>query len=288
MTIDFTKLQSAGNDFILIEAAEMDMDWPELARTMCHRRFGIGGDGILLLLPSQQADFGMRIFNSDGSESEACGNGLRCLLHYVFTKGLTKKGTVTVSTAAGVRKARLFIEGKKLARIESGMGVPQLKAEAVPVAVEQGRGNIDLETGFVSAYPLAVQGQKLALNFVSMGNPHAVHFTDKPVADFPLADIGPLVENDKLFPRRINFEVARVVSDSLIEVAVWERGTGETLACGSGACAVAVAAQLLGFTGSEVNIKLPGGTLGVRWDGQGEVCLSGRAELVFSGSWPHN
>jgi len=289
MTIKFTKLHSAGNDFVLIETAGIDIDWPRLARAMCHRRFGIGGDGVLLLLPSQQADFGMRIYNADGSEAEACGNGLRCLVHYVFTKGLVKgANTVTVSTAAGIRKAKLFSEGKKLERIESGMGAPQLRAEAIPVATEQGRGDIDLETGFISNYPLTAKGRRLALSFVSMGNPHAVHFTKKPVAAFPLERIGPLVENDRLFPRRVNFEVANVISENLIGVRVWERGVGETLACGSGACAVAVAARLLGYVGDAVDIKLPGGTLRARWDGQGEVYLSGKAERVFTGSWPKN
>jgi len=289
MAIKFTKLHSAGNDFVLVEAAGLNMDWSELARAMCHRRFGVGGDGLLLLLPSQQADFTMRIFNADGSEAEACGNGLRCLVHYIFTRGLAKDtNMVTVATAAGMRKARLFTEGRELVRIESSMGAPQLKAEAIPVAAEQGRGEIDLEMGFISSYPLVVKGRKLALSFVSMGNPHAVHFTRKQVASFPLERIGPLVEEDKLFPKRVNFEVANVINDKLIEVRVWERGVGETLACGSGGCAVAVAARLLGYVGDEVDIKLPGGTLRVRWDGQGEVYLSGRAEVVFTGDWPHN
>ena len=284
----FTKLQSAGNDFALVEAASLNLDWPKVATAICHRHFGVGADGLLLLLPSDTADFAMRIFNPDGSEAEACGNGLRCLVKYVASRGLLDSDveTISVATAAGVRKARLYREGDELVRIETGMGAPGLEAAEIPVAVESGGGVKDDETGFISDYPLTVAGRKLTLGFVSMGNPHAVYFQSQPLADFPLSGIGPSVEGHKLFPRRVNFEVARILSRKRIEVRVWERGVGETLACGSGACAVAVAARLLGYVDNEVDIILPGGILSVVWHGSGEVLLSGRAEIVFSGEWP--
>lgn len=286
--MDFTKLQSTGNDFVLVEAAGLNMDWPKVAAAICHRHYGVGGDGLLLLLPSDTADFTMRTFNGDGSEAEACGNGLRCLVQYIFSCGLldSEAETVSVATAAGVRQARLHKQGDELVGIESGMGVPKFKAGEIPVAVVTGRGKKAKETGFLSDYPLVINGQRLSLSFVSMGNPHTIYFRQKPVAGFPLSLIGPTVENHKLFPNRVNFEVANVVSRKLIEVRVWERGVGETLACGSGACAVAVAARMLGYVDDKVDIKLPGGTLGVEWPGSGEVRLSGRAEVVFTGEWP--
>jgi diaminopimelate epimerase len=288
--MDFTKLQSAGNDFVLIKTPRKDKDWARLAQDMCHRHFGIGGDGLLLLLPSIEADFAMRIFNADGSEAEACGNGLRCLIYYVFAHKLIKSDaeTVTVATAAGIRKAKLYKRNGQLVNIESSMGSPQFKAGVIPVVIKEGRGEIDVNTEFISNYPVNIGDRKLKLSFLSMGNPHAVQFTKESVASYPLTQIGPLLESDKLFPKRVNFEVANIISRKLIEVRVWERGVGESLACGSGASAVAVAANMLGYIGDTVDIKLSGGTLGVRWGGQDEVYLRGRAEVVYTGIWPHN
>ena len=283
----FTKLQSAGNDFVLVEVVGRELDWPKLAKSICHRHFGVGADGLLLLVSSEVADFGMRIFNSDGSEAEACGNGLRCLVRHIIGRGLLPAGAeeVSVETVAGVRKVRLHRESGEVIKIEVGMGTPGFAAEEVPVSVESGKGNIANETGFISSYPVNVDGRKLTLCFVSMGNPHAVYLTKEPVSGFPLSLLGPSIESSKLFPNRVNFEVARVLSRQKIEVRVWERGVGETLACGSGACAVAVCAQLLGHADNEVDIILPGGTLEVKWAGLGEVLLSGQAEAVFSGEW---
>ncbi len=282
--MNFTKLQSAGNDFVLVAADNRQRDWGEVARAICRRHFGIGADGLLLLLPSEAADFGMKVFNADGSEAEACGNGLRCLIKYAIATGLTQAQEITVATAAGIRKAQLKKKGRETL-IQHGMGQPEFAAARIPVEIEFGKqqpGGSKLITG----YPLAVTGKELSLSFVAMGNPHAVHFIKQPVAGFPLSQLGPVVEEDKLFPNRVNFEVARVLDRTRIEVRVWERGVGETLACGSGACAVAVAARLLGYVDSVVNIILPGGTLEVEWDGAGEVLLSGPVEIVFSGEWP--
>ncbi len=283
----FTKLQSVGNDFVLIEADKLEKDWGRVSQTVCQRHFGVGADGLLLMLPSGVADLGMRIFNADGSEAEACGNGIRCLVKYAVTKGLVNAGVrqIRVETIAGIRKARLATESGRGVKVQVGMGAPEFDVGRIPVAVEPGRGKI-VDQRLIADYPLTIEGTKLRLSFVSMGNPHAVHFQSQPVADFPLSCLGPAVEKNKLFPKRVNFEAARVLSRKQIEIRVWERGVGETLGCGSGACAVAVAAQLLDYADQRVEIKLPGGVLEAGWDGVGEVLLSGPAEIVFSGEWP--
>jgi len=283
----FTKLQGTGNDFVLVETSDERRDWSKLALTMCDRHFGVGSDGLLLLLPSSKADFRMRMFDPDGSEAEACGNGIRCLARYVYDNGMidASTGQISVETIVGVRQLKLYKEAGKLVSIQAGMGEPAFRAEEIPVGIEQGREKIVYIKNMMS-YPVNVDGTELLLNLVSMGNPHAVCFQDSPVADFPLTVIGPKVERLDIFPRRTNFEVARVLNKKEIEVRTWERGTGETLACGSGASAVAVAARLLGYAGDKVNIKLLGGTLKMEWDGAGEVLMAGPAETVFQGEWP--
>ncbi|MBA7655099.1 Diaminopimelate epimerase [subsurface metagenome] len=283
--MNFTKLQGAGNDFILVEADKQQLNWSKLAIAMCHRHFGIGADGLLLLYSDKTA-LKMRMFNPDGSEAEACGNGLRCLVKYALDKKLadSKAASISVVTKAGIRKARLHTKGNKTI-IQTGMGEPKFGAKDIPVTVEPGA---DSSSKPILDYPLTIEGRKLALSFVSMGNPHAVYFEQEPVADFPLSQIGPRVERHPLFPNRTNFEVARVLEHNQIEARVWERGVGETLACGSGACAIAIIAiiaKLHGYTNGKVDIRLPGGTLSVEWGGAGEVFLSGPAEIVFSGEW---
>ncbi len=277
--MNFTKLQGAGNDFILVEVGGKRLDGAELAKAMCHRHFGIGADGLLLL--SLDDGLGMRMFNPDGSEAEACGNGLRCLVRYALDKGLidNKAAEIAVTTKAGIRKARLYSEGE-ITVIQVGMGQPEFSASKIPVALK------DKPKEPILDYPLTIDDRKLALSFISMGNPHAVCLIESPVAEFPLSQIGPRVEKHPIFPNRTNFEVARVTSPKQIEARVWERGVGETLACGSGACSIAIIAKLRGYTDSSVDIILPGGTLSVEWEGRGEVFLSGPAEIVFSGEWP--
>ncbi len=284
--INFTKMQGAGNDFILVETSDIQRDWSPVALAMCDRHFGVGGDSLILVLPSDKADFQMRTFDADGTEAEACGNGIRCLVKLVFEEGLVSLETdrISVETIAGIREVKLDKRDGKLIGIQAGMGKPEFGADNIPVVVEQGRDNIVYIKSMLS-YPVSVDRTDLLLNFVSMGNPHAVYFSQRPVADFPLSQLGPKVEHLAIFPNRVNFEVARVMSRQQIEVRVWERGVGETLACGSGACAVAVAAQLYGYTDNKVDIKLPGGILQVEWDRKGEVLLSGPAEKVFSGEW---
>jgi len=278
----FTKLHSAGNDFVLIEAKEDGRDWSPLAAAMCRRHFGVGADGLLVLLPSDSADLRMRMFNPDGSEAETCGNGLVCLVSYAVSEHLLpKQGAeeITVETAAGVSKARLRADKG----IQIGMGMPRFGADDIHIDKGKGRDIVDIKS--MLSYPVNIEFRELSLNLLSMGNPHAIHFGKQPVADFPLHQLGPLVERLPAFPRRINFEVARVIDRGEIEARVWERGVGETLACGSGACAIAVAARKLGYIDNKVDIKLPGGTLGVKWDGAGEAYLISLAETVFRGEW---
>jgi diaminopimelate epimerase len=284
--MNFTKVQGTGNDFILVEADETQRDWSKLAAAMCNHHFGIGADGLLLISPSKVADFKMRVFDPDGTEAEACGNGLRCLVKYVLEKGLTRAAThqMLVETIAGIRKVELQREGGRAVSIKVSMGEPRFKARDIPVAIEPGRETVDIKS--MLGYTVTVEGVELLLNLVSMGNPHAVYFWQRPVSNFPLSQLGPKVEHLSIFPDRVNFEVARVVNRKQIEARVWERGVGETLACGSGACAIAAAAQLYGYIGKKVDIKLLGGILRVEWDGIGEVFLSGPAEIVFSGEWP--
>jgi len=286
--MNFTKLQGAGNDFILIEESrDASRDWSQMATVMCNRHFGIGADGLLLLLPSSVAACRMREFNPDGSEAEACGNGLRCLAKYVMTvkPASVQAQEILIQTMAGIRKCKPYQGENNTTRIQVSMGQPKFKAEDIPVLIRPGKGNV-VDIKSLLSYSITIADESLPLNFVSMGNPHAIYFGQQPVAEFPLSRVGPKVEHHEVFPQRTNFEVARIINRRQIEVRVWERGVGETLACGSGACAVAVAAQLHGYTGSKVTVALPGGTLDVEWDGAGEVLLGGPAEIVFSGEWP--
>jgi diaminopimelate epimerase len=283
----FTKLQGTGNDFILMETGDESRDWSKLALAMCDRHFGIGSDGLLLLLPSAKADFRMRMFDPDGSEAEACGNGIRCLARYVYDRDMIGDSAdqISVETIVGIRQLKLYKENGKLVDVQADMGRPAFKPEEIPVDIEPGSESV-LCINNMMEYPVNIDDLKLSLNLISMGNPHAVYFQKSPVVDFPLSLIGPKVEHYKIFPKRTNFEVARMIGRTEVEVRTWERGVGETLACGSGACAVAVAAQLRSYVDNKVKVKLLGGTLELEWDGAGEVLMTGPAETVFHGEWP--
>lgn len=285
--MEFIKMQGAGNDFVMLRPDEINQDWSQMAMTLCNRRFGIGADGIILALPSNKADVRMRIFNSDGSEAETCGNGLRCLAKYALLNNIIKPGSpfIIVETIPGVRKINLGYKGSELIYIQVGIGVPKFKATEIPLKIDFSKSKL-LDAYPILDYPLVVDDNTFSLSFVSMGNPHAVHFIDNEVAEFPLLEIGPQIEHHPLFPKRVNFEIARIINRQKIEMRVWERGAGETLACGTGACAVAVAAQLHNYIDNKVDIILPGGILNIEWDGRGEVLMSGPAEVVFSGDWP--
>ena len=273
--MEFTKLQATGNDFILIDARRLEQDWAELARVTCNRHYGVGADGLLLVLKSEMADFRMRMFNPDGSEAESCGNGLRCFARYVIEHGLADKHELTIETIAGISR----VESCANDRLQVSMGIPKFRPEDIPISVEE----VDIIP--ILDYLINIEGREFPLSFVSIGNPHAVCFIEESVADFPLSELGPIMEHHPIFPQRINFEVANVLSRSEIKSRVWERGAGETLACGSGACAIAIAAKLHDYVDSPVDIVLPGGMLSVEWDGSEEVCLRGDAELVFKGEW---
>jgi len=284
--MDFTKMQGAANDFVMVDARNIKRDWSKLAIAVCDRHLGIGCDSLIILLRSDKADFGMRTFDGDGSEAETCGNGIRCLARYVLEKGLASPDTeeMTIETIATVNRVKLERKDSRVVKFWANMGKPRLAAAQIPATLRPGKDVAEVN-GMLS-YKVKVAGVDLVLNLVSMGNPHAVHFSREPVADFALSTIGPLVENLPVFPNRVNFEVARVLSRKQIEARVWERGVGETLACGSGACAITVASKSLGYTESKVDIKLRGGVLNAEWNGNGEVVLGGPAEKVYEGQWP--
>ncbi len=278
--MNFTKMQGTGNDFIVVDARDLERDWPKLAVAVCDRHFGVGADGLLLALPSDAADLRMRMFNPDGFESEQCGNGIRCFVKYAVERSLAqlRDGAMSVETLAGVLTTEPKLEQGQVASVRVGMGRPRFEPQEIPVAVEAEPPLTNLS--------LELDGQTIAVTCLSMGNPHAVHLSGRPVNEYPLEAIGPKIERHPLFPNRVNFEVAHVLGRDRIEVRVWERGAGPTLACGSGAAAVMVAARLDELVGERVEMRLPGGTLALEWDGEGEVHLTGPAVRVFEGEWP--
>ena len=280
----FTKMHGAGNDYVYVDARSQEQDWPELARRMSDRHFGVGSDGLILIKGSDVADLKMSMYNADGSEAEMCGNGIRCFVKYAVDRTIvsSSNGSVSVETLAGIRNITPISEYGTVTGARVSMGAPILTPDAVPVKLDAAG---EYGSGPVLEYPFEMDGYDLPLSFVSMGNPHAVTFIDTPVAEFPLLTVGPKVENHSIFPRRVNFEIVNVDNPTHLTARVWERGSGETLACGTGACGIAVASILGGHTDNTVSITLPGGTLKVDWDGQGEVYLEGPAEEVFSGEW---
>jgi len=279
----FVKMHGTGNDFVLIEAKGDERDWRRLAAAMCDRHFGVGADGILLVLPSDRAAIRMRVLNPDGSEPEMCGNGIRCLAKYAVERGLVrpKDGRFDVETGAGVLALQVIGDSGRVEKVRVGMGKPRLAPDEIPVLVNAEPPLVNLPLELVDG----ASRQVLPVTAVSMGNPHAVHFVQQPVADFPLAQIGPMVAFHPLFPNGVNFEVARVLDRRSIEARVWERGAGPTLACGTGASAIMVAAHLQGMVDDAVDITLPGGVLTLEWDGAGEVSMTGPAVAVFEGEW---
>ena len=280
----FTKMHGAGNDYVYVDARSQEQDWPELARRMSDRHFGVGSDGLILIKGSDVADLKMSMYNADGSEAEMCGNGIRCFVKYAVDRTIvsSSNGSVSVETLAGIRNITPISEYGIVTGARVSMGPPILTPDTVPVNLDAAG---EYGSGPVLEYPFEMDGYDLPLSFVSMGNPHAVTFIDTPVAEFPLLTVGTKVENHSIFPRRVNFEIVNVDNPTHLTARVWERGSGETLACGTGACGIAVASILGGHTDNTVSITLPGGTLKVDWDGQGEVYLEGPAEEVFSGEW---
>ncbi|HUX88133.1 MAG TPA: diaminopimelate epimerase [Chloroflexota bacterium] len=273
----FVKLQGTGNDFVLIDSRrEESRSWPELARTICDRHFGVGADGILLVGDSAVADYRMIMYNPDGSEAEMCGNGIRCFAKYLYDSHAIGGSTIAIETGAGLKRVEIEAANGVARRVVVDMGAPIFEPSLIPVAAA-GTEVIDI--------PRVIDGRALALTAVSMGNPHAIHFLDSDVWDFPLEQIGPLVEHDSLFPRRVNFEIAKVTTAEQIDVRVWERGAGITLACGTGACAVFAAARRKGLVGDRATLRLPGGELAMQIGSSGQILMAGPAEFVFSGEW---
>lgn len=279
--VDFTKLHGTGNDFVVIDAHGIERDWAALAQAICDRHVGVGGDGMILATPSERADVRMRIFNADGSEAEMSGNGMRCLVKFVVDAGIVtaRDGEFDVETGAGVLRVRVTTARGLVTSVRESMGAPRLEPREIPVAIDAPPP--------VREFPIDVGGRALTFTAVSMGNPHAVHFQDDDVAAYPLHEVGPLMEHHSLFPRRTNFEVVRVLDRAHAEMRVWERGVGETLSCGSGASATMVAARLLDLVDGTMELRVPGGTLSLEWDGEGDVILTGPVVEVFRGSWPN-
>ena len=271
----FTKMHGAGNDYIYVDCTQSVIDNPsQVAIDLSDRHFGIGSDGLILIRPSEVADFRMTMFNADGSESEMCGNGIRCVGKYVYDYGLTDKTEVSVETLAGIKYLKFLIKDGKVDMVTVNMGEPILKPELVPVV---GEGDAVIDS------PIEVDGKEYKMTCVSMGNPHSVVFVDD-VDNFPLHEVGPLFEHHKAFPRRVNAEFCQVIDRTHAKMRVWERGTGETLACGTGTCATAVACILNGKTEDEVTITLLGGDLIIRWDREKNVIyMTGPARVVFDG-----
>lgn len=273
----FTKMQGLGNDYVYVNCFEETVENPaEVAVKVSDRHFGIGSDGLILIKPSNVADFEMEMYNADGSRGEMCGNGIRCVAKYVYDYGLTDKTCVSVETLGGIKYLDLTVEEGKVRLVRVDMGKPIFSPARIPV-VAKGERVVD--------EPIKVGDTTYRMTCVSMGNPHAVVFVDD-VDGLPIEKIGPLFENHERFPRRVNTEFVKVIDEGTALMRVWERGSAETLACGTGACAVAVACSLNGLTGDEVTVKLLGGDLQIQWDKEKDtVFMTGPAEVVFDGTW---
>ena len=273
--IKFTKMHGLGNDYVYIDAINQKIEnESSLAKFVSNRHFGIGSDGLILICKSDSADFKMRMFNSDGSEAEMCGNGIRCVGKFVYDKGLTDKTIVKIETLAGIKTLVLNTKDGKVETARVDMGEPILEAEKIPViSKEQPVKNLELEA----------ENKKFKFTCVSMGNPHAITIVEN-TKEFDVEKYGKILEVDKAFPKKANIEFAQIIDKENIKMRVWERGAGETLACGTGACATAVACNLNGLTGRKVNIELLGGTLNIEWnENDNHIYMTGPAVTVFDG-----
>ena len=273
----FTKMHGIGNDYIYVNCFEESVADPrELAIAMSKPHFGVGADGLVLLEPSDTADFGMRIFNADGSEAQMCGNASRCIGKYVYERGLTNKTEIMLRTLSGLKQLKLTVDNGKVTKVRVDMGSPELNPRLIPV---------NLPGEMVLDHRVAAAGHTYQITCVSMGNPHAVIFVEDPnLVNLPV--VGSAIENHSLFPQRTNVEFVKVIRRDLIQMRVWERGSGETMACGTGACASLVASVLQGRADREATLKLLGGDLIVEWSaGDNHVYQEGPAEFVFDGNW---
>ena len=292
----FTKMHGCGNDYVYVNCfAETVEDPGAVSKLVSDRHFGIGSDGLILIRPSEVADFEMAMYNADGSRGEMCGNGIRCVAKYVNDFGLTDKTSISVETLAGIKYLDLTVENGKVKKVRVNMGAPILAPAEIPVLVacrdQEGKhpgDSVILTEGdspdAIIAQPLRVAGKEYKVTCVSMGNPHCVIFMDEDVRDMDLEKIGPDFESHKAFPKRTNTEFVNVIDETHLRMRVWERGSGETLACGTGTCATVVAAVLNGLTKDAVDVELLGGSLHIDWDRQENlVYMTGPATVVYSG-----
>ena len=282
----FTKMHGLGNDYVYVNGFKEHLENPaEVSNYVSDRHKGIGSDGLILINPSKVADFEMEMYNADGSRGEMCGNGIRCVAKYVYDYGLTDKTKISVETLAGIKYLELTVENGKVVLVKVDMGKPELQAEKIPIVMggyEPGTG----EPGTVVDAPIEVDGKEYHMTGVSMGNPHDIVYMEEldSLKDLEIEKIGPKFENHIRFPKRINTEFVKVPDRKTAEMRVWERGSGETQACGTGACAVAVSCILNGLTDREVTVKLAGGDLQIEWDeSTGHVFMTGPATVVFDG-----
>ena len=271
----FTKMHGLGNDYVYVNCFEEKIDNPPaVARFVSDRHFGIGSDGLIMINPSKTADFEMEMYNADGSRGEMCGTGIRCVAKYVYDYGLTDKTQISVETLGGIKYLDLTVEDGKVSLVKVDMGKPELEADLIPIISEREQ---------VIDEPIEVDGKEYHMTGVSMGNPHAVIYVDD-VKGLDLEKIGPKFENHERFPKRINTEFVHCIDRQTVEMRVWERGSGETLACGTGACAVAVSSILNNLTDTQVTVKLLGGDLQIEWDREKDrVFMTGPATVVFDG-----
>lgn len=271
----FTKMQGIGNDYVYVDCTRTSLENPEkVAVKVSDRHFGIGSDGLILINPSKVADFEMAMYNADGSRGEMCGNGIRCVAKYVYDYGLTDKTSISVETLAGIKYLDLTVEDGKVSLVRVNMGSPILTPGDIPILAD-GEQVVD--------EPIEVDGKEYRITGVSMGNPHAIVYVED-VKGLDIEKIGPKFENHGRFPKRINTEFVKVLDDHTVEMRVWERGSGETLACGTGACATAVACVLNGLTKDQVTVKLLGGDLQIEWERKADtVYMTGPAAVVFDG-----
>ncbi len=286
MKFKFTKMQGCGNDYIYVNGFTGKIpqeEKTELVRHISDRHFGIGGDGVIFINPSLEADFEMEMYNADGSRAEMCGNGIRCVAKYVYDKGLTDKTDISVISCGQIKYLQLFLKEGRVDTVRVNMGAPELRPERIPVTVAE--AGMPLEKERIVNAPIIVQGKEYKMTCVSMGNPHAVIFLED-VTNLEIEQIGPYFENHERFPKRINTEFVKVLDKKTVQMRVWERGTGETLACGTGCCATVVACILNGLTDEKVTVKLLGGEIEIEWDREANlVYMTGPAVTVFEGEY---
>ena len=277
MNMKFTKLHGCGNDYVYVDCTNEMIENPsEVSKYVSDRHFGIGSDGLILICSSETADFRMAMYNADGSEGAMCGNGIRCVAKYVYDKGLTDKENISIETKSGIKELELTVEDGKVSLVKVNMGAPILRAKDIPV---------DVDTEKCIDSDINVDGKDYKITCVSMGNPHAVTFIDEDVKTFPIEKIGPKFENHPMFPDRVNTEFVQVLNRHEVNMRVWERGSGETLACGTGTCATVVACVLNGLTDDEVTVHLLGGDLFIKYDRENDtVWMTGPAVIAFEGT----